>query len=325
MIPLQLYEAPKKARVQIIHNSADEANAIVDVYLNGEILLDDFKFRTATEFMDVVAEMPITIAIAPSTSTSDAESFYTNTLTLTSDNTYVVVANGITSTTGYTPNQPFDLSIFDQGRETATNLSNTDILVHHGATDAPIVDIVETSVPAGTLVNDISYNSFNSNYLELTTANYILDVKDGIATDVLASFSAPLANLNLQGQALTVVASGFTNLSQNSDGPEFGLWVALASGGDLIELEKRTLKSEKFPKKSFTIFPNPASSILKIAMPSNKKINSLKVVDVTGRTVIKNNSIQNYSIDISNLSNGIYMLSLEIDGRNYNQKFIVRK
>ena len=325
LIPLQLYEAPKKARVQIIHNSADANNDLVDVYLNGEILLDDFKFRTATEFMDVVAEIPLSISIAPHTSSSYNESFYTLTVPLASNKTYVIVANGIASLTGYSPNQPFDLSIFDRGRETATNTSNTDILVNHGATDVSIVDIVETNVPAGTLVDDISYNSFNSNYLELSTANYILDVRDVNGTNVIASYSAPLANLNLQGQALTVLASGFFDPFQNSDGSPFGLWVAFASGGDLIELEKNILKAEKFSKNTFTIFPNPASNILNITMPNNKKINSLKVVDVTGRIVINNSSMPNNTIDISNLLNGIYMLQIGIDGNNYSQKFIVRK
>ena len=325
LIPLQLYEAPKKARVQIIHNSADANNDLVDVYLNGEILLDDFKFRTATEFMDVVADTPITISIAPSTSTSDTESFYTNTLTLTSDKTYVVVANGITSTTGYSPNQPFDLSIFDQGRETAKNVSSTDILINHGSTDAPTVDIVETSVPSGTIFDDISYNSFNTNYLEFSTSNYVLDVRDVSGIDVIASYSAPLANLNLQGQAITVVASGFIQPSQNSNGAPFGLWVALAAGGSLIELENSDLKADTFSKNTFTIFPNPASSTLKIDMPANKKIYNATIFDVTGRTVINNNSLQNNTIDISNLSNGIYMLNLGTDGGNYKQKFIVRK
>ncbi|KAB1158181.1 DUF4397 domain-containing protein [Flavobacterium luteum] len=325
MIPLQLKEQIFTSRVQIIHNSPDAANALVDVYLNGEILLDDFKFRTATEFMDVPAETTITISIAPSTSTSDTESFYTFTETLASDKTYVMVANGITSTTGYTPNQPFGLSIFDQGREIASNTGNTDILISHGATDAPIVDIIETSIPAGTIVDDISYNSFNSNYLELSTANYVLDVRDITGINIIASYSAPLATLNLQGQALTVVASGFIDSLQNSSGSPFGLWAALASGGDLIELENANLKTEGFSNNMFTIFPNPVSSILNISIPKDKKIYGTRIVDATGRTIKNDTLVKNNSIDISNLSNGIYMLSIEIDGGNYNKKFIVRK
>ncbi|MFN3939117.1 MAG: hypothetical protein ACK4IY_00935, partial [Chitinophagales bacterium] len=55
------------ARVQVIHNSADPAANRVDVYLNGSLLLNNFKFRTATPFIDAPAETPITISIAPYT------------------------------------------------------------------------------------------------------------------------------------------------------------------------------------------------------------------------------------------------------------------
>ena len=40
------------------------------------------------------------------------------------------------------------------GREAASDPANTDVLVHHGSTDAPAVDIVETGVGAGTIVDD---------------------------------------------------------------------------------------------------------------------------------------------------------------------------
>ncbi len=224
------------ARVQVIHNSADAAAAVVDVYLNGTILLNDFAFRTATPFIDAPAGVPIQIDIAPGTSTSVAQSIYNIAPTLTSGETYVVVANGIVSATGYTPAQPFGLSVFAQGRETATFATSTDILVNHGSTDAPTVDVVETSVPAGTIVDDISYPSFSSGYLEFPTADYVLAVKDATGTVTVATYGAPLATLNLQGAALTVLASGFLNPAVNSDGPAFGLYVALASGGALIPL-----------------------------------------------------------------------------------------
>ena len=44
-----------QARVQVIHNSADEAAEVVDVWLNDILLIDDFEFRTATPFVDAPA------------------------------------------------------------------------------------------------------------------------------------------------------------------------------------------------------------------------------------------------------------------------------
>ncbi len=233
LIPLVLTNS---VRVQLIHNSPDVSVQMVDVYIDGQLILDDFAFRTATPFLDLNAGTPISIDIAPSTSTSVADSIYNLTTTFDVGGEYIVVANGIVSPSGYTPSQPFGLSVFAQGREAASNSSNTDILVNHGSPDAPTVDIVETSVPAGTIVDNISFPNFNSTYLELPTADYTLAVKDETGTTTIATYSAPLVTLGLQGQALTIVASGFLNPSQNSNGPALGLWVAKHSGGNLIPL-----------------------------------------------------------------------------------------
>ena len=325
LIPLPLVTPPSPtARVQVIHNSPDAAAEFVDVYLNGAILLDNFKFRTATPFIDAPAGTPIQIDIAPSTSTSVAQSIFNIAPTLTAGETYVLVANGIVSPTGYAPAQPFGLSVFAQGRETATNVANTDILINHGSTDAPTVDVVETSIPAGTIVDDISFPNFTSSYLELPTANYTLDVRDATGTVVVATYAAPLATLALQGQALTVVASGFLNPANNSNGPAFGLWVALASGGDLIPLPLVPLSTENFSVSQINLYPNPASDALNIAVPYSYNKVSGRIVDLSGREVITLPNISD-KIDVTGLSNGMYVLDVAIDNKSFQQKFVVSK
>ncbi len=325
LIPLPLVTPPSPtARVQVIHNSPDAAAEFVDVYLNGAILLDNFKFRTATPFIDAPAGTPIQIDIATSTSTSVAQSIFNIAPTLTAGETYVLVANGIVSPTGYAPAQPFGLSVFAQGRETATNVANTDILINHGSTDAPTVDVVETSIPAGTIVDDISFPNFTSSYLELPTANYTLDVRDATGTVVVATYAAPLATLALQGQALTVVASGFLNPANNSNGPAFGLWVALASGGDLIPLPLVPLSTDNFSVSQINLYPNPASDALNIAVPYSYNKVSGRIVDLSGREVITLPNISD-KIDVTGLSNGMYVLDVAIDNKSFQQKFVVSK
>ncbi len=224
----------QNSRLQVIHNSADAAASVVDVYVNGTLLLDNLAFRNASPFINAPAGVPLTLAVAPATSASAAEAVYSTTVTLSSDSTYVAVANGIVATTGYTPLEPFRLSLYNKGREAASMSGNTDLLIAHGCTDAGIVDVRAVGDPAP-LVNDIDFGSF-SNYLELPTADYAVNVTVPDGSAIAGSFRAPLATLGLGGKALVVVASGFLDPSVNSNGPAFGLWACLPQGGPLIEL-----------------------------------------------------------------------------------------
>ncbi len=318
LIPLPLVETPT-ARLQVIHNSPDLAAALVDVYVNDDLLLNDFAFRTATPFIDVPAGVELSIDIAPSTSTSSTESLYNLTATLTADETYIVVANGIVSPSGYSPAQPFALNVFAQGREAASNSANTDVLVNHGSPDAPTVDVVETSVPAGTIVNDISFPDF-AGYLELPNLDFTLDVRDATGTVTVASYQAPLQTLGLDGAAITVLASGFLYPVVNSNGPAFGLWVALASGGNLIPLPQIPLSVTDFNSSKISIYPNPTSNQLKLDIPFDYENFKGIIYDLSGREV-KTFSNPN-SIYVSDLNNGLYILNVTLDEVNFNQKFL---
>ncbi len=224
-----------QARVQVIHNAADAAAATVDVWLNDTKLLEDFAFRTASQFIDAPAGVEFTIAIQAPGSTSPENPIWSQNYTLADDETYVLVANGLVDEENYVPFQGFDIYVYDMGREEASSSSNTDVLVFHGSTDAPVVDVVEVGAGAGTIIDDFAYGDF-AGYLELPTDDYALQVRNEAGTDVVAEYAAPLSTLELDGVALVVLASGFLNPEVNNGGPAFGLYVALPSGGDLIAL-----------------------------------------------------------------------------------------
>ncbi|WP_242092426.1 T9SS type A sorting domain-containing protein [Aestuariivivens sediminicola] len=235
-VKITLTDQGPSARVQVIHNSADLGASVVDVYLDGVLTLDDFAFRTASPFINVPAETPISVAIAPSNSTSVGDAIATFPYNLTDGETYILVAEGIVSPSGYTPATPFDIAVYPMGQEAAATSGNTDLLVHHGSTDAPTVDVNEVSGPS-VLVDNISYGEFDANgYLELPTADYSINISTADGVTVVESYDAPLATLGLDDTAAVVVASGFLDPSVNSNGPAFGLWVALPSGGALVEL-----------------------------------------------------------------------------------------
>jgi hypothetical protein len=224
----------QSARIQIIHNSPDVLADSVDIYVNGTLSLDNFGFREATPFLTLPAGVTLNIAVAPKTSTSVSDALATFPFTLSNGSTYIAVASGLLSTTGYNPSQPFTIEAFPLGREQATSAGNTDVLVMHGSTDAPTVDIYEAT--AGELINDFSYPQFSNDYLELPTSNYELQVRDQLGSTIVAAYQAPLQTLGLTDSALVVLASGFLNPAQNSNGPAFGLFAALPEGGTLIPL-----------------------------------------------------------------------------------------
>ncbi len=305
-----LPQAASEARVQVIHNSADAGADVVDVWLDNTLLLDDFEFRTASPFITAPAAQQFTIGIAPSNSTSEAQSIATFDYTLTAGETYVLVAEGIVSATGYTPATPFDIAVYPMGREAASMAGNTDVLVHHGSTDAPTVDVVETGVGAGTIVDDASYGDF-AGYLELATADYILDITDMSGMTTVASYEAPLSTLMLDDAAIVVVASGFLDPTMNSNGPAFGLYVALPAGGDLVALPVSTASLTDLENGSINVFPNPTTDMLNIEF-ENANYNKLQISDLNGRTLLSR-SIEDsgfVAADVSSLTSGQYFVVL---------------
>ena len=300
------------ARVQVVHNSPDPAVEVVDVYLNGDLLIDDFTFRTATPFIDAPANTPITLDIAPGTSVDVSESIFTVSPTLAADETYIVVASGVLDPTLFDDSVnaiAFSLEVFEGAREAAAG--NTDLLVYHGSPDAPAVDVVNQD-GGGILVDDISYPQFQG-YLELATLDYLLDVELADNSSVVASYLAPLQTLGLSDLAITVLASGFLNPTNNQNGAEFGLWVALPSGGDLVELPLQTLSNESFNSFDFTYYPNPVNDILSISTAST--VDNIKVYNMLGQMVVETApKVSNPQVDMNELQSGVYLVTLEVEG-----------
>jgi hypothetical protein len=317
LVALPVYETPSTARVQVIHNSADAAAEMVDVWLNDALLLDDFTFRTASPFVDAPAGEEFTISIKGPDSMNANDPIWSQDYTLAADETYILVANGIVSPSGYDPVQPFDIYVMAMGREEASNMDNTDVVVFHGSTDAPTVDVVETGVGAGTIVDDLSYGDF-AGYLELGTMDYELTIKDETGSSTVAIYQAPLSTLGLDGAAITVVASGFLNPGDNSNGEAFGLWVALASGGDLVELPSVTAGvTDLIVKDDVAAYPNPAANFLNVQFSIVEDADvTVEIYDMLGSRVMaeqvltKSNQLENHRMNVSDLTNGLYFVTI---------------
>jgi len=304
---MSIYLFAQTARVQIIHNSADVAAQEVDIYLDDVLLLDNFEFRTATAFQDVPADLPINIKVALSNSTSSASFEYELNTTLTSGETYILVADGIISTSGYTTNDNFSIEVFDMARETANSSGNTDILVHHGSIDTESIDVNELSGPV-LLENNLGYSEFGSGYISLFSNPYTINLTADDDGAVLAEYTLDLFP-TYNNQAITLVASGFSDPSANSNGEPFGLFIATAAGGEMVEVQANTLNVNELKTIDVSIFPNPVVDFLNINFKLDNKT-QFELFDISGRRISTQRLGMINKIDLRNYANGLYVVKL---------------
>ncbi len=207
------------AAVQVIHNSPSPT---VDVYANGDKLLEDFAFRTAIPFTFLPAGVNIDLAVAPATSTSAADAIANFNVNFENGKTYVVTASGIVGST----TTPFTLNVNDTGRQAATSPAKTDVAILHGSPNAPGVDVDE--ILTGNIVSNLAYGSFTP-YLSLDPGIYDFVIRATGTTTTVATYRANLSGL--AGRSAYVFASG---LIGSATAP-FGLYAALANG-DVLAL-----------------------------------------------------------------------------------------
>ena len=229
------------AQLQIIHNSADLAASPIDIWVNGTKVAAAVNFRTSTPFLNVpvssIFQTPTDISITAVNSTDTVGAIKKVSVRFNSSK-YVAVATGIVSASGYNPSAadaPLSILIKSFQTNIFTNPDHCNVLVFHGSTDAQIVDVKE-QISNTTLLNDFTYGSY-SNFLSLPAENYALQVTNQAGNVAYATYIAELGKLGLQGKTIVVLASGFLDPTNNSDGAAFGLWVATDAGGNLLELQ----------------------------------------------------------------------------------------
>lgn len=242
----------QNARLQVIHNAADKAAAVVDVYVNGDLVLNDFAFRTASPFAELPAGVPLNIGIAPGASISVADTIKSFTVTLEAEVTYIAVANGVLTPDAFAPNPAgadiaFKLFAVPNARTEATNAALVDVLVFHGCTDAGPVDVY---AGPNKLISELGYGKASA-YLSVPPGTYPIAVAPAGGSPI-ARYSADISAL--AGSAITIVASGFLDAGANGGGDGFGLFAVTSEGGEFIPLPPQ----QSTPKARVQIVHNAA-------------------------------------------------------------------
>jgi len=231
--------AQQVANLQIIHNSPDPAVSSVDIFVNQEEFLAAVDFRTATSFVEVPAETDLEIQIAPAGAGIE-NAVGPITVNLALGENFIAVASGVLDPAAFTDAAAFSLELFTGAQTEAAAAENVDVNIHHGSPDAPNVDIyleqTGTDAPA---VADLAYPAFTG-YVPLSPDNEVVGVA-GAGGEILLEFSAPFADLEAGGAAMTVLASGFFVGDNATEDNGFGLLAVLADGTTILLEEEESV------------------------------------------------------------------------------------
>jgi hypothetical protein len=137
--------------------------------------------------------------------------------------------------------------------------------------------------------------------------------------DVVVERTATLIILRVNGTQLASYPVYGTGTTARFVGIRFDNYGSGFSVDDLIiELPA---SSESFNSNLFSIYPNPATSVLNISNNNNLDIKNISVVDVNGRT-IKNQAGSLSQINVSDLNAGVYFVTIEAAEGKTTKKFI---
>jgi hypothetical protein len=171
----------------------------------------------------------------------------------------------------------------------------------------------------------------NQNINSSSNAQFMVGSSDPSATyQWQTDLGVGFQNLNSVGQysGTTTETLTVSNVTMSNNNQPFRCIVSSGSCSDTSNVAVLTVNNnvginETSKDKLFSVFPNPAQSIIKVKV-DNKLIGYVYTIyDNTGRNILtgKLNS-QNTTIELGNLSGGVYMFSV---GENLEQTFKVIK
>ena len=280
--------------MQVIHNSASPT---VDVYIDGNLSVEDFMYRTATPVLELGTSF--TVGIAP----ADGDIIAEFPFELMDGGEYVVVATGLLGNNDTPFNLAATATIFgaDEG--------NVGLEVYHGSTDAPAVDVLANG---SVLLPNLTYGEF-SGYNQVPAADYTIGIAP-TGGESIADFVAPLSGLG--GGSAVVFASGFLS----GDEPAFGLFAALNDGtvlelGASLEIEEIVQYLTSF--KLTEIYPNPfnPSTNINYIVEKSSRLN-IDLFNLKGEKIktlfsgVRNIGKYSLNVNLDNLPSGQYLIKL---------------
>ncbi len=316
----ELISGSQTASVQIIHNAADPAATIVDLWVNGAKALENVGFRKATGFIEMAAGEPIVVGFAPATSSEYGDTIKTVTIpALRPGRSYHFVAQGIIDTALFAKNpenRPIELTVHvAEGAKAASETEGkTEVRIVHGATDAG--ELIIRSASGVDYTSGQYYSDITPTYLAVEPSTDTLWVIDP-ETDM--PIKGWVANLSGTDRATTLLASGFLTPGDNQDGERFRLILVDASGNvnaNLQEVDPEPVSVDEAMagNGAFTVYPNPAVDAVSLSVDATRVAGmvSATIYAADGSRVAAEsfNAASGATIPTDALAPGLYLVRL---------------
>lgn len=149
--------------------------------------------------------------------------------------------------------------------------------------------------------------------IDQTVKSYTLS----LPSNITSLSKVELLNKDTTAKAVPVAYSNKTVAISVDEKPDLYL---IKSTGTVLDIEEEVVYSSP---ESFTVYPNPFSSLLNIAINSKETLSSVAIRDIRG-TVIKtfNADDLSQSLNVEDLAKGVYVLEGRTNSKIYTYKII---
>lgn len=233
-----VFELPQRsfAYVQFINNAS---LAVMDVYLNDSLYLDNFNTRNATGFIPFNAGTNFSLAFALADSDDVDDAFYRIDLTLDGGKNYILVATGSRNNAMF----PFEVILRDDARQFARDLQSINLHFVHAAAVSQALTF--KTLDDALLVDSIAYGEF-SDYLPMNASYQLLRVTNAVNGNLVDVYE--FDSRDYAGKGITILARGYLSSA------EFEL-LAIMNDGTFKKLPTRKFSKLQFIDVSNTEEP----------------------------------------------------------------------
>ncbi len=219
-------------------------------------------------------------------------------------------------------------AVSGRGVDALISVSGNGMLIPKGSstvqkqnnTDFDSVELTQSKALKYKIVNNGDYNlRVNSILLsgqdvsdfELQTLSYPQQIAPGDSLVFELTYNATTEGIKT------------ANVQINSDDPNNSNWSFKISA---LGYKKITSLSSSM-LLGFSVYPNPASSEIQVSVPENIQNAELSITNMVGQELSKIRPITTgiYSVNIEDLKEGLYIVSLFADGKTYKYKLVVRR